>query len=141
MISMARGFGAPGQGARGERGGQQVVRRGLRLQPPDDGRHDVMHVGILLDLHELNHADGARRADAAQIVASEVHEHEVFGALLGVGQQIRHELGILVRRGTPRTGTGDRVQHRSSPVSLTSASGLLPTMLNPGRVHGVGPGC
>jgi len=67
-------------------------------------------VGVLLDGHEVHDLDAARRADAAEVVAAEVDEHEVLRAFLGVGEELRGELGILLRAGTARAGAGDRVQ-------------------------------
>ena len=46
--------------------------------------------------------DRAELGDAADVVAAEVHEHDVLGPLLGVGQQFLLEglvLGLVVARG------------------------------------------
>ena len=54
-------------------------------------------------------------ADAAEIVAREVDEHDVFGAFLGISQQIFLVLQILRVRVAARTRAGDgRIQLRIS---------------------------
>ena len=45
------------------------------------------HVRVALDEHQPLHLHRAVLADAAQIVAAQVHEHDVFGALLRIGQK------------------------------------------------------
>ena len=67
--------------------------------------HDV---GVSLHLHELRHLDGARRADAAQVVAGQVDEHQVLGPFLRVGQELPLERRVLRRAppASPRAGQG-----------------------------------
>ena len=43
------------------------------------------HVRIALDEFQPLYADRAVFRDAAEIIAAEVHQHDVFGALLGIG--------------------------------------------------------
>ena len=45
---------------------------------------------------------------AAHVVAPQVHEHDVLGALLGAGAQLGLELAVLVRTAAARAGAGDR---------------------------------
>ena len=52
---------------------------------------------VAADVHELDDVDGARLADPLEVVAAEVDEHDVLGALLGVGEQVLGE-----RAGRPR---------------------------------------
>ena len=108
MSAMARGFGRAGQGARRE--GRRPARR--RRVPPgrgvaDDGRLDVHDVAVAPHVHELDDVDGAGAADPLQVVAAEVDEHDVLGALLGVGEQL---LGEARRRprGSCRAGASRR---------------------------------
>ncbi len=70
------------------------------------------HVAVALDLHEVDHLDAARLADPAEVVAAEVHQHQVLGPLLGVGEQFGGQRRVLVRGGAAVPGPGDRVQHR-----------------------------
>ena len=47
-----------------------------------------MHnVTVTLDLHHLGHAHCAEIRNSANIVASKIDEHDVLGALLGIGEQ------------------------------------------------------
>ena len=48
---------------------------------------DVMNVGVTLHHHQLVDLDRARHADATEIVALQVDQHHVFGALLRVRGQ------------------------------------------------------
>ena len=69
-------------------------------------------MAVPLDGHEVDDLDGARRADPAEVVAREVDEHQVLGALLLVGEQLLGELVVLGRRVAARPGAGDRVRGR-----------------------------
>ena len=67
--------------------------------------HDV---GVALDHQRSFGLDRADLGDAADVVAAEVDEHDVLGALLGVGQQLgleRAVLGVVApRRRVPASG-------------------------------------
>ena len=65
--------------------------------------HDV---GVPLDDHQLGDAHSAGLADATEIVAAEVHQHDVLGALLLVGQQVTLVLVVLFLRLAARLGPG-----------------------------------
>ncbi len=56
------------------------------------------------------HGHGAVLADAAQVVAAQVHQHDVLGALLGIGQQFVGEVAILLGLLAAPACAGDRVQ-------------------------------
>ncbi len=49
-------------------------------------------------------------AHTAQIVATEIDEHDVLGALLLVGEQIGAQPAVLGHVGTARTRTGERTR-------------------------------
>ena len=85
MISIARILGAPltvpaGKQARTASSGD------IRGATAGDARDQVHHMRILLDLHELRDAHAAGLRYTPDIVAPEVYQHQVLGALLGVGQ-------------------------------------------------------
>ena len=69
--------------------------------------HDV-RVG--LDDHEALDLDDAVLADAAEVVAAEVDEHHVLGALLLVGEQLVADRAVLLERRAARAGAGDRAR-------------------------------
>ena len=82
------------------------------------------------------HVHGARAAHPPEVVAPQVHEHQVLSTFLRVGQQICDQFGVLVR-GASRGG-GYRRWDAASPrrrSASTSASGLDPTIAEPGAVH------
>ena len=62
----------------------------------------------------------------ADVVAAEVHQHEVLGALLGVGRQLLGERRVLLRRRAARAGAGDRADVTSPSSTRTRISGELP---------------
>ena len=51
--------------------------------------------------------------DAAEVVAAEVHEHHVLGALLGVAAQLVGEPVVVGRRRAARPRAGDRVRRHA----------------------------
>ena len=112
MISMARSLGAPESVPAGKvaASASKAVVPGAQLA--DDGRHDVHDVAVALDVQNSATSTVPGRADPAQVVAAEVDEHHVLGALLRVGEQLRGERVVLLRGRAPRAGAGDRVQHR-----------------------------
>ncbi len=69
--------------ARGERGDRIDVIAQLAL----DVRDDVHDVAVALDEEAVGHFDRADLRDAADVVAAKVEEHEMLGALLGIGQE------------------------------------------------------
>ena len=68
-----------------------------------------MHqVRVGLDRHQLVDLDAAVLADAAEVVAAEVDEHHVLGALLRVGEQLARALQVLLGRAGARARARDR---------------------------------
>ena len=72
-------------GAGGKCGPQHIIGTVRGIELARDVRHDVHHVAVTLHDHEIVHADLTMFGDAAHVVAREIHEHEVLGALLGIG--------------------------------------------------------
>ena len=66
------------------------------------------HVRVGLDAHEGLDLDRAVLAHAPEVVAAEVDEHHVLGALLLVGQQLGGDPLVLLGVGAARAGAGDR---------------------------------
>ena len=71
--------------------------------------HDV---AVVLHGHELGHADAAEPAHAAEVVAAEVHQHDVLGPLLLVGEQLLAEPLVLLQGGPAGTSARDRPRLR-----------------------------
>ena len=102
MISIVRSFGAPVIEPPGKAARTQSIARGVVAQPAADGRHELVDRRVGLDGHERRHLDAAQRADAAEVVADEVDDHEVLGARLVVGAQRGRAVGVLDRVGGAR---------------------------------------
>ena len=64
----------------------------------------------MLDDHQFVDLDAAGHADATEVVAFEVDQHHVLGALLGMTDQLAHARGFVVGSQTrPRAGDGTRL--------------------------------
>ncbi|MCY1420240.1 hypothetical protein D9M71_358550 [compost metagenome] len=77
-----------------------------------------MHVGIALQREQLRHPHRARPAAAAEVVAQQVDDHQVFRAVLFAGQQFRGVGGVLRRRASARAGALDRAGFHLAAVQL-----------------------
>ena len=77
--------------------------------------HDVHHVREALDLHALHELDRADLGDAPDVVAPEVDEHDVLGALLRVGEELLLEREVLLGRLAAAPRSRERA-HRHRPV-------------------------
>ncbi len=100
-------FGSAGDGAAGEGGGDDVEEIFPGGGAAFDVGDDVHDVGVVFDGHEFGDADGAEGGDAAEVVADEVDEHEVFGAFFGVGGEFAVELVVFGIGGAAGAGAGD----------------------------------
>ena len=107
MICIARTFGAPGDGAGRERRAQEVERRDAVAQLAGDLGDEMRDVREALRLEEALDLDRAGHADAREVVAAEVDEHHVLGAVLLGGEQ---PLGVALaaRSSCRRSGSGSR---------------------------------
>ena len=84
----------------GEGGGEEVEGVPAGRQPPGDGRHEVLDRRRPLEPPEARDADAPGPADPAEIVAQDIDDHRVLGAVLAGLQQFRGERAILA------TGSG-----------------------------------
>ena len=108
MISIARTFGAPltvpaGNVARstsiGLCSGRELAR---------DLAREVHHVRVPLERHQLLDLLGAELHDPPDVVAREIDEHHVLGALLRVLDQLGREPLVVFRCAAAAAGAGDR---------------------------------
>src|SRR5699024_8181124 len=76
------GLRRPGEGAGGEGGTQRVVGGGSLPQVPRHRRNNVLDVREALYVHEIADHHRAGVAELLQIVAGQVYQHQVLGALL-----------------------------------------------------------
>ena len=89
MISIARTLGAPESVPAGKHAISASKQSTSGAQPPAQARRQMHHVRIALDEHQPLRLHRAVFADAAQVVAPQIDQHHVLGALLGIGQQLR----------------------------------------------------
>ena len=77
-------LGSSGDGAAGEEGGEDVVEGGAGAEGGGDGGGHLVEGLVALDGEEVVDVDGAGERDAAEVVAEEVDDHDVLGAVLFV---------------------------------------------------------
>jgi len=87
-------------------------------------RNDVNHVGIALDRREFVYPDRTGLGHATHVVAPQIDQHEMFGALLRIREQLLFERPIFLGRAPARAGSRD-----GADVDLT----VLETHENLGR--------
>ena len=127
MISMQRTFGHPVMVPPGNTA--RITCPGVvpGAQTAAYVRDDVMHVRVTFDRHEFVDLDRARHADAAQVVAFQIDQHDVLGALLGMLDELAHARGFVVAANA-RTRAGDRARLRAAARTSTRRSGDELTM-------------
>ena len=103
MISMARTFGAPDTVPAGKPGHQRIDRVVLRGQLADDIGHDVHDLAVIFEEEAVGDLAPCRSsATRPDIVAAEIEQHQMLGALLRVGEQLLGERLVLFRRRAAR---------------------------------------
>ena len=123
---MARTFGAPETVPAGKHARRRSKRVPAGRELARDLRDEVGDVRVALGLEEADDAHRAGRADAREVVAAEVDEHDVLGLVLLGGEQ-------LARRRPRRASSCPAIGLRDArvPSSLTSVSGEEPTSETP----------
>jgi hypothetical protein len=99
MISIVRSFGAPVIEPPGSRP-RAFAGAAVGGEHAADGRDQLVHGRVVLDDHQLGHADAADLADPPEVVAQQVDDHQV----LGVGLLVFGQLGpqrLVAARGPP----------------------------------------
>ena len=93
-------------------------------------RHQVHHVRVAFDDHQFFDLHRAVLADSSEIVAAEIDQHDVFGALLFVGEQLSCERFVFCFSSSPRAACPqwDDIELHG-PRILTSISGDEPTIV------------
>ena len=67
-----------------------------------------MHRGVSFHLHHLRNMDAAGEANAGEIVAREVDDHEILGAVLSASGKRRAKRGVLFGGTAAADGSFDR---------------------------------
>src|SRR5574340_188387 len=120
-----------GHGPGRKAGPQYIVHRLSLVQPPRHLRHDMHDVGIALDLHQRLHLHRSPGRDPSHVVPPKVHQHDVFGPLLFIGQQPPAEFLILLRRLSTAARPGDGSQRDLSVFAADQRFRRGPHELHP----------
>ena len=107
MISMARTLGAPETVPAGKQAISASKQSTSSRKPAAQARNQMHHVRKALHGHELFDFYAAVFADAAKIVAAEVHEHDVLGALFFAGEHLLFEALVFGFVSAARQSAGD----------------------------------
>ena len=78
-------LGRAGDRARRKPGEHRIDGVELRIEPSDDIAHDMHDMAVTFDCETVRDFDAAALGDAADIVAPEIEQHQVLGALFRVG--------------------------------------------------------
>ncbi len=100
-------FGGAGDGADGEGEAEGVEEGFIGGEFSGDVGDDVHDVGVAFDGEDVGDFDGAEFGGAADVVAAEVDEHDVFGAFFGVGEEFGFEGLILFVGFAAGAGAGE----------------------------------
>jgi hypothetical protein len=83
-------------------------------------------VAVALEGHQLVDVARAELDDPADVVARQVDQHDVLGALLGMLQQLGRELTVVLVGATAKTGAGDRPRDDLAVEQLHHRLGRAP---------------
>ena len=100
-------LGSPRQGARGEARLEHVEGIAPLVELAAHVADQVHDVGIALHHHELGDLDAAELAHPSHVVAAQVHEHHVLGALLGIGGHLGGQPRVVLLRPSARVRARD----------------------------------
>ena len=65
------------------------------------------HMRVLLNHHEFGEVDRPELAHFADVIAAQVDQHDMLGALLFIGQQLFGEPDVFLAVFTPAAGARD----------------------------------
>ena len=74
-------------------------------------------------------------ADAAQIIADQIGNHDVFRAILGAAEKLLHQASLLIRRGASWAGSLDRAARGPASVQRQKPLGRCTDHTNPPGVE------
>ena len=92
------------------------ARRERRLEKPE--RIGLVGIKLAVDVRDDVHHVSARLSDAAEVIASEIDEHHVLCAFLGVGEKFRLKRSVHLGRRAARARAGNR-GNRANPLLKT----------------------
>src|SRR3546814_16950068 len=98
---------------------------------------DVHDVAVALDHHLLGEPDAADVRDAANVVAAEVDQHQVFGDLFRIGEQLRGKRVVFFGALAALARTGDRPHGDQAVVDAPQPFRRRPDAVGGAAVHRV----
>ena len=123
MISIVLTFGAPVIDPLGNRPRNTSDETDAGVEHRRHGRREVPDGLVALDLEDVGPGDRAGPADAPEVVAQEIHDHRVLGAVLRGGQETLRDGAILRRPPAPRGGPLHRPGHDRAVAELEEQLG------------------
>ena len=81
-------LGRTGNGAAGKEGGEQLAQAQVAAAAGGDGGRHLPDGGQGVQFEQIGHAHAAHFGHARQVVAQQVHDHQVLGPLLGAAAQV-----------------------------------------------------
>ena len=122
--------------------GKSAISASSASRPPAQTRahvgDDVAHLRVVLDRHQLVHLHAAQLGHAPQVVAREVHQHQVLGPLLVRQQQLGVQRAVVPRIGRARARAGDGPGGGQPVAHLQQALGRRGCDLESGRAQVAG---
>ena len=101
-------LGCAGDRAAGKQGPQNIGDAGLLALTRRDGGNHGVQGGIGLDREKRIDRHAAGLGDAAEIVADQIHDHQIFRPFLGAGGQRGADGGVIAAQ----VGARRRALHR-----------------------------
>ena len=89
-------LGGAGEGSHRHGGAEGVQGVQVVGELTGDLRDQVHHPAVAVHAQEVLDTAGARAADPGDVVAGQVHEHDVLGDLLGIGAQLQLQAGVTL---------------------------------------------
>ena len=132
MICIARRLGAPVIEPPGNVAASSAARPTSGAQHAAHRAHQVVHGRQRHQPRQRRDLDAAGAADAPQIVALEIDDHDVFGAVLrrrrqrGGGRRVRCRIGVARARPLDRPGLDARRRRRAPGTARASCPAASP---------------
>ena len=101
-------FGRAGERARRKRGFEHVHAGHVIQERAFNIAHNVHDMAVALHTESLRHPHRAGLGNAPDVVAGQVNQHHMLGALLGVVEQLHLGGPVQLGAGTPRPGASQR---------------------------------
>ena len=134
-------LGGAGHAAPGVAGAHQVQGVAAGPQPGLHRADQLEHGGVILHRQQLGHLHGADARNPAQVVAHQIHDHQVLGPVLLAGGQLAAQAAVLFGGGAAGAGALDGAAlGQAVGVQAQEALGRGADHLEPGKLQPRGEG-